>query len=59
MNILRQLGLSLEEEVFVVFVVHLHSTSIDIRPGQMVVVGKTSFEGNQALIAIITAKIVE
>ena len=35
------------------------STNIDIRPGQMVVVGKTSFEGNQALIAVLTAKIVE
>ena len=35
------------------------STNIDIRPGQMVVVGKTSFEGNQALIAVITAKIVD
>jgi hypothetical protein len=35
------------------------STNIDIRPGQMVVVGKTSFEGNQALIAVLTAKIVD
>jgi hypothetical protein len=34
-------------------------TNIDIRPGQMVVVGKTSFEGNQALIAVISAKIVD
>jgi hypothetical protein len=35
-------------------------TNIDIRPGQMVVVGKTSFDrGNQALIAVLTAKIVE
>jgi len=35
------------------------STNIDIRPGQMVVVGKTSFAGNQALIAVLTAKIVD
>jgi hypothetical protein len=35
------------------------STNIDIRPGQMVVVGKTSFEGNQALIAVLSAKIVD
>jgi len=35
------------------------STNIDIRPGQMVVVGKTSFAGNQALIAVLAAKIVD
>jgi hypothetical protein len=36
------------------------TTNIDIRPGQMVVVGKTSFDnGNQALIAVLTAKIVD
>jgi hypothetical protein len=36
------------------------STGIDLRPGQMVVVGKTSFEtGNGALIAVITAAVVD
>jgi hypothetical protein len=35
------------------------STNIDIRPGQMVVVGKTSYDRRQALVAVLTAKIVD
>jgi hypothetical protein len=36
------------------------STNIDLRPGQMVVVGKSNFEtGNGALIAVITARVVD
>jgi hypothetical protein len=35
-------------------------TNLDLRPGQMVVVGKTNFEvGNNALSAVISAKVVE
>ncbi len=35
-------------------------TSLNLRPGQMVVVGKTNFQvGNSALIAVITAKVTE
>ena len=34
-------------------------TNIDIRPGQMVVVGKTSYEGDQAMIAVLSARIVD
>lgn len=36
------------------------STNIDLRPGQMVVVGKSNFEtGNGALIAVVTVRVVD
>jgi hypothetical protein len=36
------------------------ATNIDLRPGQMVVVGKSNFEtGNGALIAVVTARVVD